>query len=162
MEAVGVAAILRHPFDLADQGLEAGLAQTGAFVGEHEALAKLSAASREKPEDEALRLDAIDVLMQLGRNEEAGELLGADYTQEAGRANALRARLALAAGAADTVGLEAKLAANPLDHASRLELARAYAAENRFRDAMEAALEVVVRDRGFDEGAGRTALLQLF
>ena len=27
---------------------------------------------------------------------------------------------------------------------------------------MEAALEVVVRDRSFDEGAGRKALLQLF
>ncbi|MFZ1899765.1 MAG: thioredoxin domain-containing protein, partial [Azonexus sp.] len=76
-----------------------------------EALAKLSEASREKPGDEGIRLDAIEVLMQLGRNDEAGQLLAADYTQAADRANALRARLALAAGAADTVGLEAKLAA---------------------------------------------------
>jgi putative thioredoxin len=74
----------------------------------------------------------------------------------------LRARLALAAGAADTGELEAKLAANPADHATRLELSRAYAAQSRFREAMEAALEVVVRDRAFDEGAGRKALLQLF
>ena len=29
-------------------------------------------------------------------------------------------------------------------------------------EAMEAALEVVIRDRNFDDGAGRTALLQLF
>ena len=127
-----------------------------------EALAKLSEASREKPGDEGIRLDAIDVLMQLGRNDEAGQLLAADYTQAADRANALRARLALAAGAADTAGLEAKLAANPDDHATRLELARAYAGQNRFREALDNALEVVVRDRFFDEGAGRKALLQIF
>lgn len=127
-----------------------------------EALAKLSEASREKPDDEGIRLDAIDVLMQLGRNDEAGQLLAADYTQAADRANALRARLALAAGAADTTGLEAKLAANPDDHAIRLELARAYAGQNRFREALDNALEVVVRDRFFDEGAGRKALLQIF
>ena len=127
-----------------------------------EALTKLSEASREKPDDEAIRLDAIDVLMQLGRNDEASQLLAAEYTQEANRATALRARLALAAGAADTAGLEAKIAVDPLDHASRLDLARAYAAESRFREAMEAALEVVIRDRSFDDGAGRAALLQLF
>ena len=127
-----------------------------------EALAKLSEASREKPGDEGIRLDAIDVLMQLGRNDEAGQLLAADYTQAADRANALRARLALAAGAADTTGLEAKLAANPDDHAIRLELARAYLGQNRFREALDNALEVVVRDRFFDEGAGRKALLQIF
>ena len=74
----------------------------------------------------------------------------------------MRARLALAAGAADTGELEAKLASKPDDHATRLELSRAYAAQSRFRDAMEAALDVVIRDRAFDEGAGRKALLQLF
>jgi putative thioredoxin len=127
-----------------------------------EALAKLSQASREKPGDEGIRLDAIEVLMQLGRNDEAGQLLTADYAQAADRANALRARLALAAGAADTAGLEAKLAANPEDHATRLELARACAGQNRFREALDNALEVVIRDRFFDEGAGRKALLQIF
>jgi putative thioredoxin len=126
------------------------------------ALAKLVEATREKPDDEGIRLDAVEVLMQLNRNEEAQQLLGAEYTQEAERAAGLRARLALAAGAADTAPLEAKLATNPDDHATRLELSRAYAAQSRFREALEAALEVVRRDRFFDEGAGRKALLQLF
>ena len=119
-------------------------------------------ASKAKPEDQAIQLDAVDVMMQLGRNDEAGQLLSGDYTQEADRANALRARLALSAGAADTTELEAKLAANPSDHGVRLDLSRAYAAQGNFRAAMEAALEVVVRDRAFDEGAGRKALLTLF
>ena len=127
-----------------------------------EGLAKLVEASRAKPEDQAIQLDAVDVMMQLGRNDEAQQLLSGEYTQEADRANALRARLALAAGAADTGEIEAKLAANPADHAARIELSGAYAAQNKFREAMEAALEVVVRDRTFGEGIGRTTLLKLF
>jgi len=127
-----------------------------------EALAKLVEASRAKPEDQAVQLDAVNVLMQLGRNDEAQQLLSGEYLQEADRANALRARLALAAGAADTGEIEARLAANPADHAARIALSHAYAAQSRFREAMEAALEVVVRDRTFDEGRGRTTLLKLF
>jgi putative thioredoxin len=127
-----------------------------------EALAKLVEASQAKPDDQAIQLDAVDVMMQLGRNEEAGQLLSGDYTQEDDRANALRARLALSAGAADTAELEAKLATNPDDHAVRLDLSRAYAAQGNFRAAMEAAFDVVIRDRSFDEGAGRKALLTLF
>jgi len=127
-----------------------------------DALALLVEATRAAPDDEAVRLDAIDVLMQLGRHDEAGQLLAADFKQEPDRANGLRARLALAEGAADTAPLEAKLAADPDDHATRLELSRAYAAQSRFREALDAALEVTRRDRFFAEGAGRKTLLQLF
>lgn len=127
-----------------------------------EALAKLVQASQANPQDQAIQLDAVDVLMQLGRNDEAKQLLAGDYANEPDRANALRARLALLDGAADTAEIEARLAANPADHGARLELSRAYAAQSRFREAMEAALEVAVRDRFFEEGAGRKALLQLF
>jgi putative thioredoxin len=127
-----------------------------------EALAKLVEASKAKPEDQAIQLDAVDVMMQLGRNDEAQQLLSGEYTQEPDRANALRTRLALAAGAADTEEIEARLAANPADHAARIELANAYAAQGKFREAMEAALEVAIRDRAFGEGIGRTTLLKLF
>lgn len=147
-------------------GAEASLREQAAELvaaGDLEgALAVLIEATRQLPEDEATRLDAIDVLIQLGRNDEAQQLLAGEYETEADRANALRARLALAAGAADVAPLEAKLAANADDHATRLELAAAYAAQSRFREALEAALEVVVRDRFFDQGAGRKAMLNLF
>lgn len=140
-------------------------AEAAALVAEgklEEALTILIAASQAKPDDQAIQLDAVDVLIQLGRNDEAGQLLSGEYTQEPDRANALRARMALAAGAADTAELEAKLLTNPADHAVRLELSLAYAAQSRFREAMEAALEVIIRDRSFDEGAGRKAMLKLF
>lgn len=139
--------------------------EAAALVAEgklEEALTILIAASQAKPDDQAIQLDAVDVLIQLGRNDEARQLLSGEYTQEPDRANALRARMALAAGAADTAELEAKLLTNPADHAVRLELSLAYAAQSRFREAMEAALEVIIRDRSFDEGAGRKAMLKLF
>lgn len=139
--------------------------QAAALVAEgklDDALAILVQASQANPQDQAIQLDAVDVLMQLGRKDEAKQLLAGDYANEPDRANALRARLALLDGAADTAPLEAKLAANPDDHAVRLELAKAYAAQSRFREALDAALEVVRRDRFFDEGAGRKAILALF
>ena len=139
--------------------------QAAALVAEgklEEALAALVQASQANPQDQAIQLDAVDVLMQLGRNDEAKQLLAGEYANEPDRANALRARLALLDGAADTAPLEAKLAANPDDHATRLELSKAYAAQSRFREALEAALEVVRRDRFFNEGAGRKAILALF
>jgi len=127
-----------------------------------DALAKLVQATQEHPEDEGARLDAADVLLQLGRADEAGQILAPEYIKEAARAQALRARAALAAGGADTAALEAKLAADADDHASRLELSKALAAGGNYRGALEAALEVVRRDRFFDEGAGRKAILQIF
>ena len=139
--------------------------QAAALVAEgklDEALAVLVQASHANPQDQAIQLDAVDVLMQLGRTDEAKQLLAGDYASEPERANALRARLALLDGAADTAPLEVKLTANPDDHATRLELSKAYAAQSRFREALEAALEVVRRDRFYEQGAGRTALLQLF
>ncbi len=140
-------------------------AEAAALVAQNqldEALAVLVEASQLNPQDQAVQLDAIDVLLQLGRSDEAAQLLAGDFKDEPERANALRARLALAQGAADTAPLEARLAHEPDDHACRLELAKAYAAQSRFREALDAALEVVRRDRFFDEGAGRKTLLQFF
>lgn len=139
--------------------------EAAALVAEgrlDEALAVLVQASQANPQDQAIQLDAVEVLMQLGRNDEARQLLGGDYADQAERANALRARLALLDGAADVTPLEARLAANADDHAARLELSAAYAAQGRFREALDAALEVVSRDRFYEQGAGRQALLKLF
>lgn len=126
------------------------------------ALSKLVEATQANPDDEGARLDAADVLMALDRMEEAGQILAADYTTEADRAQSLRARHQLASMKVDTAALEGKLNANPDDHGARLELALALAGAGRYREALEAALEVVRRDRFYDEGAGRKTMLQLF
>lgn len=137
----------------------AALAQTGDWNG---ALQILIQATQENPNDEGARLDAVEALLELERKEEAEQLLGLEYTAEADRAQSLKARLALAANAVDTAPLQAKVDANPDDHAARLELAKALAGNGQYEAAMEAALEVVRRDRFFDSGAGRRVLLEFF
>jgi putative thioredoxin len=137
----------------------AACAQAGDWQG---ALALLDPLRAAHPEDEGIRLDAATALLELGRTDEARALLALEYSQEAERAQALRTRLALSEHAVDTAPLLAKLAANPDDHASRLELARAYAAAGDYERAMAEALEVVRRDRFFDAGAGRRLLLEFF
>lgn len=127
-----------------------------------EALACLVEASRLDPTNEAVRLDGIELLLELERKDEAAALLATDFTQLAERAEALRARLALAAEPVDTAALDARLAANADDHAARLERARALAAGGRYREALEDALTVVRRDRFFDDGAGRKTMIELF
>jgi len=144
----------------ADLRSEAGqLRQTGDLEG---ALALLGEASQQAPGDEAIRLDAAEILIELGRGAEAAPLLALEYTKQADRAHALRTRLALAAKAVDTVEYESRLAINPDDHAARLDLAKALAGGGRYREALEAAMEVVRRDRFFDDGAARKAMLQIF
>lgn len=137
----------------------AALAATGDWNG---ALQILIQATQENPNDEGARLDAVEALLELERKEEAEQLLGLEYTAEADRAQSLKARLALAANAVDTAPLQAKVDANPDDHAARLELAKALAGNGQYEAAMEAALEVVRRDRFFDSGAGRRVLLEFF
>jgi putative thioredoxin len=139
--------------------------QAAALLAEgkrEEALACLVQASQLDPKNEATRLDGIEILLALGRNDEAAALLGTDFTQLADRAQALRARMALASEKIDTAALDARLEANPNDHEARLERSRALAAGSRYREAFDDAMEVVRRDRFFNEGAARKAMLELF
>jgi putative thioredoxin len=76
-----------------------------------------------------------------------------------------RARAALevatAAPAADTSALDARLAADPDDHEARFELASAKMAGGERDAAADALLELVRRDREWNEGAARQRFLQL-
>jgi putative thioredoxin len=134
-------------------------AEAGDWQG---AYALLQSFLAEHPQDEAALLDAVAALMELGRVEEAERLLGREFTQEAERAQAFRSRLSLMQTAADSAPFLEALAHNPDDHAARLKLAQALAGQGRYADALEAALEVVRRDRHFDDAAGQRLLLELF
>ena len=65
------------------------------------------------------------------------------------------------APAADTSGLEARIAANPDDHDARLELAAALAAAGDRDRAADELLEIIARDKEWNEGAARKRFLQL-
>ena len=75
----------------------------------------------------------------------------------------VRAALALAAAApSDTAGAERRLAADPNDHAARMELASALAAKGKLAEAAEQLLDLIARDRDWNEGAARAQLLTVF
>jgi putative thioredoxin len=61
----------------------------------------------------------------------------------------------------DTAPLEARLAADPDDHEARFALAGAKMAEGDRDAAAEALLEIIQRDRDWNEGAARKRFLQL-
>jgi putative thioredoxin len=58
--------------------------------------------------------------------------------------------------------LEGKVAANPLDHQARFDLATALNAAGRRGDATQHLLEIVRRDRKWNEDGARKQLVQLF
>jgi len=78
---------------------------------------------------------------------------------------AVRAKIELAEKA-KAVGpldeLEKKVAANPLDHQARFDLATALNAANKRAEAANHLLEIVKRDRKWNEDAARKQLVQFF
>jgi putative thioredoxin len=71
--------------------------------------------------------------------------------------------LAKMAGKSDNRSeLEARLAANPADHAARFDLAVASAARGHNAEALDHLLEIVRRDRNWNDQAARKQLVQLF
>ena len=104
-------------------------------------------------------------LVAAGEIAEAAEILGALPDALAKTPEISRARAALevasAAPAADTGAFEQRLAANPDDHEARFELAAAKMASGDRDSAADALLEIVQRDREWNEGAARKRFLQL-
>jgi len=103
-------------------------------------------------------------LLAQGKRDETVSLLGALPEAAANEPAVTRARAALDLAVtppADTGALEARLAANPEDHEARFELAGALAAAGNRDGAADALLEIIRRDRSWNEGAARTRFLQL-
>jgi putative thioredoxin len=78
---------------------------------------------------------------------------------------AARAAIDVAAQAAHLgplAELEQKVAANPLDHQARFDLAMALNANNRRQEALDQLLEIVRRDRKWNDDGARKQLVQFF
>ncbi len=104
-------------------------------------------------------------LITAGQIEEARKTLeGLDDKLESHAAIA-RAKAALAVAetapaAAETQALEQRIAANPDDHEARLDLAAAAMASGDRDRAADLLLEIIARDRDWNEGEARKRLLQ--
>jgi putative thioredoxin len=115
------------------------------------------------PDDPAVTGGLARALIASGETDEARTLLDRLSDEQAKKPEIARARAALEVASTpqvDTSALEARLAANPDDHEARFELASAKMAGDR-DSAADALLEIVRRDREWNEGAARKRFLQL-
>jgi putative thioredoxin len=108
-----------------------------------------------------------DLLFEAGDHEGAGAIL--DGVPEDKRDNAaiaaVRTRLSLAAQAAelgDAGELEKRLAQNPADHQARFDLALIQNARGERTEAADNLLAIIKAERGWNDEAARTQLLQFF
>jgi len=113
------------------------------------------------------------VLVLAGTQAAAGDIAAAEATLDALPANeqlkpevaALRSQLYFEGRVADApaaADLEARLASNPDDHEARFQLALLKVVEQDYDTAMELLLELMKKDRGFRDDAGRNTLLKVF
>jgi putative thioredoxin len=148
-----------------------GLAEAGAALEVEQQWEDALEAYRE-----ALALDShhaaaaigeLRVLVQLGRWADAT----AAYDRLPGPVQlrdeviALKARIDLASlgGAGPSLAeLEAAVSRDPADLESRFQLAARYGAAQRYRDALEAYLAILKKDRHFKDSAPRKMMLQIF
>jgi putative thioredoxin len=106
----------------------------------------------------------VRALVASGEANEAREILESLSSDLAGKSEVSRARAALELASTPKVDigpLEARLAADPDDHEARFELAGAQMGEGDRDGAAENLLEIVKRDREWNDGAARTRFLQL-
>ena len=98
-----------------------------------------------------------------GDVERAGEVAAmAPPTAKNADLDSVRAALLLAAAPSDTAQAEARLKVDPDDHAARLDLAKALAAKGKLEAAADQLLDLIARDRDWNDGAARAKLLTVF
>jgi putative thioredoxin len=117
------------------------------------------------PEDDDVIAGLVRALVASGEVEEARSLLDKLPESAVNAPGIARARAAVhVAGAAPSEGtaeLEARLAANPGDHEARFAYAGAKMAAGDREAAADALIELIQRDRAWNDGAARNRLLQL-
>jgi len=129
------------------------------------ALQRLEAAAALAPNDDEVKRALVEVLIELGRLEEAQAQLDAIST--AGRLDEATKRLVTRlefarAAAEDEMALRERLARNPDDMEARLRLAKHLVAAGHYAQGMDELLEMVRRDRRWNDEAARKTLLSVF
>jgi len=146
-----------------------GEAKAAADAGDAQGAGELyGAVLQEEPENPAAWGGLIRALMALGDEDQAEEALGqvpaaiAEHAEIAGARSALAlAREGRAAGA-QRAALEARVAADPADFQARYELATALNALGERDAAADHLLDIIRRQRAWNEDAARLLLLKFF
>lgn len=124
------------------------------------ALAKLQQAVAIDPANEVARYDYVKLLLAQGQVAQAEQALApvASKAIVDGRIDALCRWLAAqqaAASARSAEALTTAISANKRDFEARFELAQGHFAAGRFTDAMDELLEIVMRDKAWNQEAAR-------
>ena len=127
-----------------------------------------SAVLETEPENPAAWGGLVRALVALDQPEQAHEALARVPAKIAGHADVAGARSALALfeegrdAAAGLTALQRRVAADPADNEAQYELATALNAIGEREQAAAALLDIVRRDRGWNEDAARLQLLKFF
>ena len=147
------------------------LSESGAT---EEAIVALRSAVQLDPSNLQAHLDLAELLIEHSRGRNGGPALAeAEQTLSAARAlqredarfRALQTRLASLRSSAELPNVEqlrARIEANAADLPARIALAQRYVAQQSFESALEQLLEILSRDRQFQDGAPRRMMLDIF
>jgi putative thioredoxin len=116
------------------------------------------------PENPSVLGGLARAMIEGGKADEARALLdslGADLSRHPAITRASAALEVSAVPPVDVSAEEARLAANPDDHDARFSIAQARMAAGDRDGAADALLEIIARDRDWNEGAARTRFLQM-
>ncbi len=147
------------------------LAEAKAAVeeGDHQgALQVFAALAQQEPENAEALAGLARCLIALGDEEQAQAVIDSvpakirDHAEVAGVRSALELAAEGRKAREKTAEFEARLAADPNDHAARIDLAVALNAAEDRTGAAEALLEAIKRDRAWNEEAARKQLLKFF
>ena len=132
-----------------------------------QALSLLRRALELDPDQLAVKLDLADALLSAARIDDAESLLKdlplQQREEDAVKSLAAKIELARSAQSAPPVSvLSERIAADPDDLASRRFLGAEFAAHGDYAAALEQFLEIMKRDRRFDDDIGRRGLLNVF
>lgn len=151
----------------ADDGDDAAAAEPAAPIDPHAEVMRLRKAVEAEPDNDALKLDLALALLATGGAHEAEKLLDALPANLAtdDRAVSARARLGFAAlleNAPPREVLEAAIASDPADLRARHLLGVRGIVSGDAEAGLEQFLEMLRRDRHFDDGLPRKALIDAF
>ena len=148
---------------------EGDLAEAEELLAEGDseaAIDRLQAAVATNPENAAARYDYLRALLTAGRVDEAQKAFAPVANAVVPDARLVAAGLWLAAmqaapaaRPADT--LDAAIAANKRDFAARYERAQVLFAKSDFTGAMDELLEIVMRDKGWNDGLARKTFVAI-
>lgn len=132
-----------------------------------DAIALLTQAASEEPENYKIHLDLVGVFITQGRLTDANQLFNAlgKEAKESKEGKPIAELLSFATITADAPSpseLAVQLKADSSNHLALYQLAAYAVLDRQFNDAMEMYLQIIRVDKNFADGAAKQALLKLF